>query len=90
VPDVNMKLLENDDYPLLLEENKMPTSYVKYMDKTNEELKELIEYDFDEEDIEWLKIINNEKIKNELKDKTTRFYIYNESFRKRIIFSTRR
>jgi hypothetical protein len=90
VPDVNMKLLENDDYPLLLEENKMPTSYVKYMDKTNEELKELIEYDFDEEDIEWLKIINNEKIKNELKDKTTRFYIYNESFRKRITFSTRR
>jgi hypothetical protein len=69
VPDVNMKLLENDDYPLLLEEleeNKMPTSYVKYMDKTNKELNELIEYDLEEEDIEWLKIINNEKIKNEL------------------------
>ncbi len=69
MPDVNMKLLENDDYPLLLEEleeNKMPTSYVKYMDKTNKELNELIEYDLEEEDIEWLKIINNEKIKNEL------------------------
>ncbi len=36
------------------------------MDKTNEELNELIEYDLDEENIEWLKIINNEKIKNEL------------------------
>jgi hypothetical protein len=44
----------------------MPTCYVKYMDKTNEELNELIEYDLDEENIEWLKIINNEKIKNEL------------------------
>ncbi len=40
-----MKLIENDDYPWLLEENKMPTSYVKYRDKTNEELDELIEYD---------------------------------------------
>jgi hypothetical protein len=33
VPDVNMKLIENDDYPWLLEENKIPTSYVKYMDE---------------------------------------------------------
>ncbi len=33
---------ENDDYLWLLEENKMPTSYAKYMDKTIEELDESI------------------------------------------------
>jgi hypothetical protein len=52
VPDVNLKLIENYDFPWLLEENKIPTSYEKYMNKTNEELDELIEYDLDEEDIE--------------------------------------
>jgi bromodomain and PHD finger-containing protein 1 len=76
VPDVNMKEIENDDYPWLLEENKMPTNYVKYMDKTNEELDELIEYDLDEEDIEWLKIINNERIKNELKEIKQQDFIF--------------
>jgi hypothetical protein len=36
--------------------------------ETNEEFDEFIEYNLDEEDIEWLKIINNERIKNELKE----------------------
>ena len=68
VPDVNMKIIENDKYPWHLEEKRMPSSYVKYMEKTSEELDELIEYDLDEKDIEWLRIVNDERVKEELRE----------------------
>ena len=54
VPDVNMKIVDNGKYPWHLEEKQMPSSYVKYIEKTSEELDELIEYDLDEEDIKTL------------------------------------
>ena len=76
VPDVNMKLIESDRYPWLKEDKRMPSSFVKYMEKTNEELDELIEYDLDEEDIEWLKLINNERIKEELKEIKQQDFIF--------------
>ena len=68
VPDVNMKIVDNDKYPWHLEERQMPSSYVKYMEKTSEELDELIEYDLDEEDIEWLRVVNSERVKEDLKE----------------------
>jgi len=40
---------------------RLPPSYIKFVEKTAEELDEEIEYDMDEEDDVWLRMVNEER-----------------------------
>ena len=39
----------------------MPDQYIKFVEKTAEELDKEVEYDMDEEDVEWLKLMNSKR-----------------------------
>ena len=63
--DVNIEVIENDGYPWMRVKNnitsRLPNSYVKYIEKTIDELDDEIEYDIDEEDLSWLKLVNKQR-----------------------------
>ena len=44
----------------------MPDQYIKFVEKTPEELDKEIEYDMDEEDVEWLKLMNGKRRSDKL------------------------
>lgn len=61
LPKANINVL--DDLPICYSEYQLPPNHIKFMEKTSEELDEEVEYDMDEEDNVWLKLINEERTK---------------------------
>lgn len=59
LPIVNIELM--NEYPNCLVDYKMPTSFIKYIETTVDELDEEIEYDMDEEDTIWLDLMNEKR-----------------------------
>ena len=65
LPKVNMRIM--NDYPQCSQvDYKLPENYIKYFEKTSEELDEEVEYDMDEEDNVWLKMINQKRLEENL------------------------
>jgi bromodomain and PHD finger-containing protein 1 len=65
LPKVNIRTMQ--DYPQCFQvDYKLPENYIKYFEKTSEELDEEVEYDMDEEDNVWLKIINQKRLEENL------------------------
>lgn len=60
LPKVNVQLIE--DYSNCSVDYKLPVTFIKYIETTNEELDEEIEYDMDEEDTIWLDMINEQRL----------------------------
>ena len=44
----------------------MPTNYIKFIEKSPEELDAEVEYDMDEEDVAWLRLMNNKRSNDNL------------------------
>ena len=50
------------DYPECTDCFRLPPNYIKFVEKTNEEMDEEVEYDMDEEDTLWLRLINEQRL----------------------------
>lgn len=59
LPKVNVETLAV--FPECADFFRLPPSYIKFVEKTSEELDEEVEYDMDEEDDIWLKLVNEER-----------------------------
>ncbi|RWS14694.1 peregrin-like isoform X10 [Dinothrombium tinctorium] len=58
LPEPSFRIIENYTAP---EAPPRPSSYFRYIDKSQEELDEEVEYDMDEEDCAWLELINKKR-----------------------------
>ena len=63
LPKANINIL--DSLPICYSEYQLPPNHIKFMEKTSEELDEEVEYDMDEEDNVWLKLINEHRMSQE-------------------------
>ncbi|CAF0791118.1 unnamed protein product [Brachionus calyciflorus] len=69
LPKINIDIL--NDHPVCFSDYQLPPNYIKFNEKTSEELDEEVEYDMDVEDNVWLKIINEQREDDpDVKDKT--------------------
>ncbi|RWS31132.1 peregrin-like isoform X11 [Leptotrombidium deliense] len=58
LPEPSFRVIENYKAP---EAHPRPSSYFRYIDKSQEELDDEVEYDMDEEDCAWLDLINSKR-----------------------------
>ncbi|VDO50979.1 unnamed protein product [Onchocerca flexuosa] len=56
LPKVNVRRLSPK--PLLPKNFEIPKAYIKYRVRLNEEMDSILEYDVDEEDMEWLSLVS--------------------------------
>lgn len=59
LPKVNIEI--RSEFPECTQLYRLPTNYIKFVEKTNEELDDEVEYDMDEEDDLWLKLVNEQR-----------------------------
>jgi hypothetical protein len=61
LPNINVETVEDLDDGDTCKAVNLPASYRKYTEKSVNEFGKLIEYDMDEEDVEWLSLINESR-----------------------------
>ncbi|KAG8239664.1 hypothetical protein J437_LFUL013887 [Ladona fulva] len=63
LPEPSFRCIENYDIP---DAPEKPNSYIRFIERSPDELDAEVEYDMDEEDVAWLNIINGQREANSL------------------------
>lgn len=58
LPEANINVLDNVEYP---DAPERASTYYRFVEQSAEDLDELVEYDMDEEDYQWLSLVNEER-----------------------------